>query len=121
MTGEKISHDGGELVVTVPLLAKLDAMSAAQAAGFAAIGEKLNGKADKTDVARLERRLDDHATRLSQIESTNHDEVLLEGEDRIAREERLTRREKILGGVGIVFLGCTTVLSPLIAVWATKH
>ena len=111
----------GELVVTRSLSAELHSIRDAIASGLASISTKLDTKADKADVKRLESVLDKHDGRISDLEQKAHDDAVAAGVRNASRSARFTRREKILGALGVVFLGSTTILSPLIAVWATKH
>lgn len=57
-----------EAEVTYSVKELLSALRDDQTRGFAAITAQLTGKADKTDVARMEGRLDDHARRIGSLE-----------------------------------------------------
>ena len=122
MSDEKISFGpDGQPLITTPLLGELQSLRSEQAAGFAALGTKLEGKADKADVARLETRLDAHGSDIAELQDWSHDREVARGvhEDRDTR--LLTRRQKIWGGIGVVFLGLCTLLSPIILFFITGH
>ena len=112
--------DGG-LSVTRSLSAELHSIRDAIASGLATISTKLDGKADKADVLRLESVLDNHGERISDLEQKRHDDDVAAGVRAASKSARFTRREKILGALGVLFLGATTIVSPILAVRATKH
>ena len=112
---EKISTDGGEIVVTVPLLARLDAILQAQAAGFSAIGAQLANKADKADVQRLEVRLDAHAKDISELKQKRHDAEVASAARSEDRATVLTRRQKFWGGFGVFALVASALFAPVVS------
>ena len=104
----------GQPVIQVALLAELRNIQRGQAAGFAEVKTALNGKADKADVARLETRLDDHATKIAGLEGWKHDQRLVEGVN-LRRDRRAwTAKEKAFGVVGTLLVVAGSILGPYI-------
>lgn len=78
------------------------------------------GKADKTDIDRLERRLDNHDNRLVTLETKDHDRevsaAVHEKRDEREEEERSARwsiRERILLAAASVAIAVGTLLAVL--------
>jgi hypothetical protein len=111
MVDEKITHGSdGELVITTPLLAELQGIRGLLSDGFARMSTKLEGKADKADMARLEARLDQHATDIAELKTRRHDEELERVVEGRFATQVLTRRQKVWGSIGV----CGLIISPLV-------
>jgi hypothetical protein len=115
----------GQLVITTPLISKLDAIQREQAAGFAGVREALNGKADKADVARVETRMEgqfqEHHRRISDLEQQQRDTLVADGVLAQEHGKLLTRREKIWGGVGIAILALSSLLGAALSAILGRH
>lgn len=66
--------DKDDVVVTYTVKEILAQIQTTQTQEFAALKSALTSKADKSDIARLEKRLDDHQDRIITLETQEHDE-----------------------------------------------
>ncbi len=113
---QRITEDeSGHLVVTTPLLTILDKIQHDLSAGFATVQTSLRGKADKSDVARLETRLDDTQRRLGAVEAWKHDRELAGGVHRQRDNQVFSRRQKIWGSVGIALMAAASVAGGILS------
>jgi len=79
-------------------------MEDAQAKGFAVIQTLLASKADKSDITRLEARLDHEVERIDSLESARGVAVAV-------RQDRWSRRERFTAIAGVVALCAATIIA----------
>ena len=100
---ERISEDDdGNLVISTPLLTKLDNIQREQAAGFAGLREALDGKADKADLSRLEARWEGVDARVAKLETWRHDSDVATTVHQQRDGQVFTRRQKFWAAVAAV-------------------
>lgn len=113
--------DHGQLVVTRPLMDEIQGLRSDVSAGFAGLTARLEGKADKADVARMEARLDEHGTQIAELRQWRHDRETAAGVTARRLDRVLTRRQKVWGIVGAVALVAATAMSGVLASLFTGH
>lgn len=118
----RITEDAaGNLVIQTSLIAKLDEIAAGQSAGFARIETAMKGKADKSDLAKLEGRLDEHGKQLAELQAWRHDREVASGVHAQRDEKVFTRRQKAWGAVAGVLTMTGIWLGPIIASAFSAH
>lgn len=119
MGDESIGAEGGQLVIRTPLLRVLQDIQKEQTAGFAALKEAMASKADKSDVVRIDGRLEDHSRALNDLTMWKHDrEVALTVHQ--GRDQQWSNKRKALVGAIIAILTLIAMfLGPMLANLAT--
>lgn len=83
--------------------------------------ERLDTKADKSDLARIEGRLDAHDTQLASLQQRDHDDqVARTAEDRLDGR-RLTRRQKIGAAIFAALTLTAMIVGPVLAAVIASH
>ena len=115
------TFEGPDAQVTYPVRELLEQMRREQTTGFARLEVSLTQKADKSDVARMEARLDQHGKELSshdrEINSLRQKqrEKELTEEVRSQHEERSsTWKRRVMGTLYGVAIVAATVIGPYI-------
>ncbi|MHB1950251.1 MAG: hypothetical protein ACYCQK_02100 [Acidiferrobacteraceae bacterium] len=100
-----MSDDPDDLVITYTVRDLLASIKTEQATAFARLEAKLEGKADKSDLVRMEARLDQHARDLDKVRSdTAEIQQWRHDRDNAAdvhrqRDQRFSRRTKTIWAV----------------------
>lgn len=116
MADERITEDSsGNLVIQQSLLSKLDAIVRGQSEGFTRLETAMKAKADKSDLAKLEGRLDEHGKQLADLAAWRHDREVASGVHQQHDDRMFTKRQKFWASVGAVAIICATILGPALA------
>lgn len=105
-----------EPTITYKLRDILDQIKLAQAQGFARIDANLSIKADKSDIDRLETRLDSHATRLDDVEQWQHDNEVTTNVHFQRNAIQWSWRRRAFAVAGSIGLMVATVFGPYLAI-----
>lgn len=122
MAADRITEDdAGNLVISRPLMDEIQGLRSDVASGNATIVAKLEGKADKADMARMETRLDEHGRQISELQQWRHDKEVVGGIHQQHDQQRFTTRQKFWGVVGAAALVVATVIGPVIGTVIAGH
>lgn len=104
-----------DAVVTISVRDLLTEMRAEQAAGFARLETALASKADRSELSKLEARVDGHADRLDKVEGWQHDRELTVNVHTEHQQRAWTLRSKIAATLLSVAMLVATLLAPYFA------
>jgi len=111
--------DNAQVIFTVREL--LDQIRTEQATGFARLETKLASKADKSDVARMESRLDGHSQRLDAhgeviegLTQWRHDREVAAGVHQRRDQRTWTFRQKLAAGICTLLLVAGAYVGPIL-------
>lgn len=93
------TNDEGELVIETSVVSKLDTLIQGQSEGFARVETAMRNKADKSDLAKLEGRMEEHGRQIAELQSWRHDRQVEVQYQTSQKAMILTRREKLWGAV----------------------
>lgn len=118
MTIDPSSHyggGGGDIQISYGLREILARMEQAQTRGFADLGARLEGKADKADLAKLDRGMGSLEDRVEKLERSRREELAVNKARVDELRRRWTWREKALALVGTLALIAATLFGPALA------
>ena len=112
MAGEEIvNNEDGDLVIQRSLVSYLDGIQKDMAAGFAETRLALADKASKTDLDRMERRIDGVVRDVGELQTWRHDSEVAETVQEKHDKQSWFRRNRLLTALG----GAAYVFATLIA------
>lgn len=103
--GEKLGITGADL------LNLLDRIGTRIDAGFARVETKMDGKADKSDIARIDRRLDEHGRSIGALKDRQRSEEAAAEAVSVARSHTIDRRRWVIGTAAVTLAALPTVLA----------
>lgn len=122
MTDEKITEDAqGNLVVQTSLFARLNEIAKGQAEGFTRIETAMKGKADKSDLAKLEGRMEEHGKQIADLQTWRHDREVSTGVHKLRDDQTFTKRQKFWAAVVAVLTLAGIWVGPIIASAVSHH
>lgn len=114
-TGSDFGRREYDATITYDVKELLADIKTQQAVGFAELKTKLDTKADKSDLARMEVRLDNHATRLHDVERTLQKTEVKETVHKSIGERTWSRKKQVLAGLSAFALFLATLFGPYFA------
>jgi hypothetical protein len=102
---QEVQQQSPTVLITYDIRDLLDRFGKDMAAGFAAMGEKLDNKADKADVAAIQKdivHISDRVTKLESTEETRREVVHSRAEHVRTLTERSQRRWNYFLSIGVI-------------------